>query len=99
MSCEPSDPAPKVRPALPLQSRPMLGGVPVSVLPAMMEVGLVMVGRSLASTIVPLTVNEMVLATPGGPALEASMAARSEPAPLSLRLMTVKVAILYYPAP
>jgi hypothetical protein len=31
--------------------------------------------------------------------LEASMAARSEPAPLSLRLMTVKVAILYYPAP
>ena len=36
---------------------------------------------------------------PGGSALEASTAALSDPAPLSFRLVTVKVAILYYPAP
>ena len=58
-----------------------------------MSIGRVMSGRPLASVIVPVTANWMVLAVPGASALAASMAARSDPAPLSLRFTTVKVAI------
>ena len=72
---------------------PTVGALPVSGLPAMIDVGLAMAGRSLASMIVPVTVNSMVFDAPGGSALAAVMAALRDPTPLSLRLVTVNVAI------
>ena len=72
---------------------PTVGAFPVAVLPAMIDTVLVTGGRSLASRIVPDVENSIVFEMPGGAALDASMAALSDPSPLSLRLVTVKVVI------
>ena len=54
-----------------------------------MITSLVMAGSALASVIVPLTEKVMSVAVPAAAELAASMAARSEPAPESLRVDTV----------
>jgi hypothetical protein len=46
-------------------------------------------GRAVAREIVPVTVNRMTVAVPGGVALAARIAARSEPGPESLSVRTV----------
>src|SRR6185503_623348 len=97
ISCEPWEPASNVRPAWPLKLISMVGALPAVVLEATIEVGLVIDGRSLCSVIVPPAIEGsklMVFGLPGDAALTSVMAARSEPAPLSLRLVTVKLAIL-----
>ena len=78
---------------------PIVGAVPVVVLPDTIAVSRLIAGRSLARLIVPVRPGEkpMVLATPAGPALEALIAARSDPAPLSLRFVTVKFAMVPLP--
>lgn len=54
-----------------------------------MSTRLVMGGRSLARVMVPATLKVMPEYCPAGALLAAVSAARSEPVPLSLRLVTV----------
>ena len=70
-----------------------VGALPVTPFPATIAVMPEIIGRSLASVIVPETEKLMVLETPAPVELADWMAARREPAPLSFRFVTVKTAI------